>query len=130
MRKLYTYWRLPLQKQSIGLALLLAHGLIIVTYALFLHTHVLEDGTRVVHAHPFTQKAPGQNSDNGDRSGTNHDHNAFSYFYFSSLGQWFRNNPTVFKFFVFEKLLFLSRETPHTSNRIQTNISLRAPPIS
>jgi hypothetical protein len=129
MRKLYTYWRSPLQKQLVGIALIMAHGLIIVTYALFLHTHVLDDGTRVVHAHPFTQKASARDNDNGDQSGTNHDHNAFGYFYFSSLGQWLRDNPPAFKIFIYEKHLIFFRETPHASIRIPTNISLRAPPI-
>ena len=85
-----------------GISLLLAHWLIIVSYALFLHTHVLNDGTRIVHAHPFVQENQ-QNQHNSSpdqeqKKGTDHEHTLFSYLILSGLSNLFSEENSEFSF--------------------------------
>ncbi|MGM0376747.1 MAG: hypothetical protein ACQEQ0_08225 [Bacteroidota bacterium] len=106
MKKWYTYWRFSKSKKTVGISLLLAHWLIIVSYALFLHTHVLNDGTRVVHAHPFTQEQPQghathQNDDGSpekedQNNDPGHEHTPFSYLILTGLSNYFEENNTKF----------------------------------
>ncbi len=42
-----------LLRRFISLAILLIMGLFIINNTLFVHIHILDDGTQIVHAHPF-----------------------------------------------------------------------------
>ncbi len=62
-KQLYLYIRIA------ALALLLINAAIFCSYTFFLHTHVLPDGTEVVHSHPY--------SSSDDEEG--HEHNYYSF---------------------------------------------------
>ncbi len=104
MKKWYTYWRFPKSQKTMGISLLFAHWLIIVSYALFLHTHILNDGTRIVHAHPFTQEqqthqndsdSPKKEDQNNDPG---HEHTLFSYLILTGLSNYFEESKSEFTF--------------------------------
>ena len=133
MKKSYTYRRAPLGKKPIGLSLLLAQFFIIVSYAFFIHTHVLDDGTRVVHAHFFSEKdvnntQPSDDSNSEDQP-AGHQHTCFSYSFLTNINLLFKNRQVEFNFFPICHLL------SHTSKVLILHFSpenfssLRAPPV-
>ncbi|MFW6203019.1 MAG: hypothetical protein ACOC30_01830 [Marinilabilia sp.] len=118
-----------------GFSLLLAHVLIIVSYAFFLHTHVLNDGTRVVHAHPFTQKQEtGQkDADSPEKEDQNHnpdhEHTLFSYLILSGLSSYFEEDRSEFAFLTTPKLLSGSEIPVRISEEFFFNNPQRGPPF-
>jgi len=130
MKHWYKYWRSAARKNTISLTLLLAHWLIIVSYAFFLHTHVLEDGTRIVHAHPFQQEQGNQEQEKGKtNSGSSHEHTVFSYTLLSSLNHLFLSNSPHYSFETYQQLFTASYHyfIPARSNLFYK--ALRAPPF-
>ena len=135
MKNWYTYWRFPKSKKCMGISLLVAHWLIIVSYALFLHTHILNDGTRIVHAHPFTQeqKTDQNDADNPEKEdqnhGPDHEHTLFSYLILTGLSNYFEEIRPEFAFQTTPIQLFRSETPLCISEEFFFNNPQRGPPF-
>jgi hypothetical protein len=115
--------------KNIAFAMITITLLIISNNIFFLHTHVLDDGSIVFHAHPFKK---GDN-DNGE----NHHHSTYEYIFFKQFQQLLNENfsnyaviiPLVnFKFYyscsnyiTTNNSTFFKRGPPHNHSDILIN---------
>ncbi|WP_291855228.1 hypothetical protein [Marinilabilia sp.] len=115
------------------MSLILAQLFIVVSYAFFIHTHILADGTRIVHAHFFTvgladNNGADSNSASNEKS-KQHEHTSYSYSFFSDFNHFFKNGLSEFNFNQpFQIFTWLTQKPgiPFTS---ETFSLLRAPPV-
>lgn len=130
----FTYWRSGYRKSPISVSLILAQLFIIISYGLFLHTHILENGTRVVHAHFFTKgemadNTSSQQNDTPEQSSTHHQHTTFSYWFLSNFDHFIKEGSKAFTFFRTGQLLNWSSQN-FTFTSVKKEFSaLRAPPV-
>lgn len=51
---------MKLLRKFISIAILLIMGLFVLNNSLFIHIHILDDGSQIVHAHPFKKAQEGK----------------------------------------------------------------------
>ncbi|WP_157202464.1 hypothetical protein [Marinilabilia salmonicolor] len=130
----FTYWRSGYRKSPISVSLILAQLFIIISYGLFLHTHILDDGTRVVHAHFFNKgemadNTSSQQNDASENSGTHHQHTSFSYWFFSNFDHFIKEGSKGFAFFRTGQFLNWSSQCFTFASVKKEFTALRAPPV-
>ena len=130
----FTYWRSCNRKKPISLSLIMAQLFIIISYGLFVHTHILDDGTRVVHAHFFNKgemadNTASQQNDVPENSGTHHQHTSFSYWFFSNFDHFIKEGSKGFTFYQTCQHLIRSAQNPTFTSVQKEFTSLRAPPV-
>ncbi|MBN3036512.1 MAG: hypothetical protein JW861_13075 [Bacteroidales bacterium] len=99
-------------------------GVMIVNNGLFIHTHKLEDGSVVTHAHPF---------DRSDDSlpGKAHHHSKVELVYFENIGILFFLIFTILGLFTLsEGKKLCDLPTPSFISAFQSIVRGRAPPVS
>ncbi len=89
---------------------------------------MLDDGTRVVHAHPFTQEQKSDDAPSGPKNGAQHDHTIFSYTLLSSLDNLFRQDITDFSFQANESLFISTQRHFEATKSVRVFVHLRGPP--
>ena len=98
-------------------------GLMIINKAVFLHSHILDDGTIVTHAHPSA------GSEDSQPFKTHH-HTKAAFFFYENLDLLFLS--AVLSFFSFIRihsvLVFYSPASDYTSIHL-SQLSGRAPPV-
>jgi hypothetical protein len=113
-------------------SLLLAQFFIIVSYAFFLHTHILNDGTRIVHAHFFQEteetNPDSTNNTTSDEQPVNHEHTSFSYSFFSNFNLLFNNKQAEINYLPTCRLLSQTIDILVLPFSPENFSSLRAPP--
>ncbi|PRY91336.1 hypothetical protein BY457_12611 [Marinilabilia salmonicolor] len=133
MKKSFTYLRTPISKKPISVSLILAQLFIIVSYAFFIHTHILGDGTRIIHAHFFTEQVADNNeadsNSTSNEESKQHEHTSYSYSFFSVFNHFFKNGLAEFSFNQSFQIFTWLAQKPGTPFSSETFSLLRAPPV-
>jgi hypothetical protein len=111
-------------KKTVAYLILGVVGLLILNKAVFLHTHTLNDGTIVVHAHPFQAKTD-SNSNNP------HQHTKCGIYYFNQLSFLYSQLPEDVNPYasVYQTIHFAEKSSFYFEN-YHACLKNRAPPVT
>lgn len=106
-------------KKSVACLILWLMGLLIINKTVFLHSHILANGTVVTHAHPY-QKA-------GD---SQHNHTKAAFFFYDNIELLFNSSPIYSSLFILNhSITFRTSGIPDYSPEYASNFRNRAPPL-
>lgn len=111
-------------KKTVAYLILGVIGSLILNKAVFLHTHTLNDGTIIVHAHPFQASSD-------SNSGNPHQHTKCGIYYFDQLSFLISQLPddVTFHSAVYHTIHFSEKRSFYFEN-YHACLKNRAPPIA